>query len=819
MALVLKDRVKETTTTTGTGTYTLAGAENGFEAFSSIGNSNTTYYCCTDGVDFEVGIGTYTLSGTTLARTTILQSSNSDAAVNWTDGTRIIFCTQPAEKAVFLDSSGNMPITNNATIGGTLGVTGVLTGTSLDISGDVDIDGTLEADAVTVNGTALNTVIAGVTVTNATNSAHVSVADNESTNEENLITFIEDASATGNVGLESDGDFSYNPSTGTVSATVFKGNIDAVDGDFDGTLEADAITVGGVALNTVVAGVTVTNATNSSHVLVTDNESTSEENLITFVEDATSTTGNVGLEMDGNLSYNPSSGTVTATVFKGNIDAVDGDFDGTLEADAITIGGTAVGSIFSPIAGGTGILTTGALDTGSITSGFGTINNGASAITTTGVGSFGSLDISGDIDVDGTTNLDVVDIDGAVDMASTATITGNLTLGAQLIMPDVTSTKILVADGTSFQEVAVSGDITIANTGAVTIANTAVETAMIAADAITGAKIADDAINSEHYTDGSIDTAHIADAQVTLAKIANQAANTVLVRDANSSGVVSAKAVTNTQILIGDGTGFTAAALSGDVTMTNGGAVTIAAQAVENSMLADDAVGADELAANAVVEASIVDNAVTLAKMAGIARGKLIIGDASGNPSVIGPGNANQVLTSDGTDIAFADAAGASSLAADNLTAGDAAVVLSTTSGTITIDNAANDADIIFKGTDGGADITALTLDMSAAGAATFNNDITAFSDKRLKTDIKPITNGLNKVMQMQGVYYKRNDVENAKEQVGVLAQDMEQILPEVVLTADDDIQTKSVDYGKICSVLIEAIKELKDEIEELKAK
>ena len=348
MALVLKDRVKETTTTTGTGTYTLAGAENGFEAFSSIGNSNTTYYCCTDGVDFEVGIGTYTLSGTTLARTTILQSSNSDAAVNWTDGTRIIFCTQPAEKAVFLDSSGNMPITNNATIGGTLGVTGVLTGSSLDISGDVDIDGTLEADAVTVNGTALNTVIAGVTVTNATNSAHVSVADNESTNEENLITFIEDASATGNVGLESDGDFSYNPSTGTVSATVFKGNIDAVDGDFDGTLEADAITVGGSALNTVIAGTTVTNATNAAHVSVADNESTNEENLIPFIED-TSATGNVGLESDGDFAYNPSTGTVSATIFKGNIDAVDGDFDGTLEADAITVGGTALNTVIAGV--------------------------------------------------------------------------------------------------------------------------------------------------------------------------------------------------------------------------------------------------------------------------------------------------------------------------------------------------------------------------------------------------------------------------------------------------------------------------------------
>jgi len=106
MALVVADRIKETTTTTGTGTYTLAGAVLGFEAFSSIGDGNTTYYCCTDGTDFEVGIGTYTSSGTTLARTTVLQSSNSDSAVNWTAGERTIFVTQPAEKAVYLDASG-----------------------------------------------------------------------------------------------------------------------------------------------------------------------------------------------------------------------------------------------------------------------------------------------------------------------------------------------------------------------------------------------------------------------------------------------------------------------------------------------------------------------------------------------------------------------------------------------------------------------------------------------------------------------------------------------------------------------------------------
>jgi hypothetical protein len=104
MALVLKDRVKETTTTTGTGTYTLAGAVSGFEAFSEVGDGNTTFYCCTDGTDFEIGVGTYTASGTTLARTTILQSSNSDAAVNWTSGTRTLFCTLPAEKMIHTDN-------------------------------------------------------------------------------------------------------------------------------------------------------------------------------------------------------------------------------------------------------------------------------------------------------------------------------------------------------------------------------------------------------------------------------------------------------------------------------------------------------------------------------------------------------------------------------------------------------------------------------------------------------------------------------------------------------------------------------------------
>ena len=103
---VVKDRVKETTTTTGTGTVTLAGAETGFQSFAAIGDGNKTYYVITDDVDFEVGVGTYTSSGTTLSRDSVLESSNSGSKVDWGSGTKTVFCSQPAERAIYKDDSG-----------------------------------------------------------------------------------------------------------------------------------------------------------------------------------------------------------------------------------------------------------------------------------------------------------------------------------------------------------------------------------------------------------------------------------------------------------------------------------------------------------------------------------------------------------------------------------------------------------------------------------------------------------------------------------------------------------------------------------------
>jgi len=204
------------------------------------------------------------------------------------------------------------PSSGNLTIGGEL------TAATLDISGNVDIDGTLEADAITVDGSTLNAVIAAQEVNVATLASTVTAYANNSNDETVYPTFVD--GATGTQGLETDTGFTYNPSSGKLTATEFVGNIDAVDGDFDGTLEADAITVGGTALSTVIAGTTVTNATNATNVTVTDNESSDQNNLITFINNAAAP-GTVGLGSDGDIYYNPSGGllSVPAVTTTGNV--------------------------------------------------------------------------------------------------------------------------------------------------------------------------------------------------------------------------------------------------------------------------------------------------------------------------------------------------------------------------------------------------------------------------------------------------------------------------------------------------------------------
>jgi len=168
MAFVIADRVRESTTTTGTGTVTLAGAVSGFQSFSAgIGNGNSTYYTISNNItnQWEVGIGTYTSAGSTLSRTTVLSSSNAGSLVNFSSGTADVFVTYPSERAVYVNSANTSvtvpalsasSITNTgltsgrvtyASTGGLLADSANLTwsGTALSVTGTVAVTGALTA--------------------------------------------------------------------------------------------------------------------------------------------------------------------------------------------------------------------------------------------------------------------------------------------------------------------------------------------------------------------------------------------------------------------------------------------------------------------------------------------------------------------------------------------------------------------------------------------------------------------------------------------------------------------------------------------------
>lgn len=147
MAFVLKDRVFETSTTTGTGTFTLAGAKDGYQAFSAIGDGNTTYYVITDGTNWECGKGTYTASGTTLSRTQILSSSNSNSVINFPSGEKDVFCAVPSGRMVFEDDFNDVTFPDNVTVTNNIIVNGTVDGR------DVATDGT-KLDGIEANATA-----------------------------------------------------------------------------------------------------------------------------------------------------------------------------------------------------------------------------------------------------------------------------------------------------------------------------------------------------------------------------------------------------------------------------------------------------------------------------------------------------------------------------------------------------------------------------------------------------------------------------------------------------------------------------------------
>ena len=298
----------------------------------------------------------------------------------------------------------------NATVAGTLGVTGVLTGSSLDISGDIDVDGTTNLDAVDIDGA----VQLDATLTVGANDQGYDV-----------ILYGDTASANMTWDTSAD-DLIFNGAAGLI----------VPDGQL--TLGSTAVTSTAAELNLLdgVSGLVQADLTKLAAV-----DSTAAE--LNIVDGGTSATSTTVVDAD-------------RVVMNDN---------GTMVQVAVT---DLAAYFDDEITAMPNLVSTGALNTGSITSGFGTIDTGASNITTTGVGAFGSLDISGDIDVDGTTNLDVVDIDGAVDMASTLAVTGIATF----------TDDIIIGDGKTIGSASDVDAITIASNGQVTLTQTLIGTAL-----------------------------------------------------------------------------------------------------------------------------------------------------------------------------------------------------------------------------------------------------------------------------------------------------------------------------------------------------
>jgi hypothetical protein len=208
MALVLKDRVKETTTTTSTGTYTLGGAQVGYQSFSVVGNGNSTYYTVTDGTNWEVGIGTYTSSGTLLSRDTIFESSNGGSAVNWGAGSKDVFVTYPAERAVAnqstatdalaIGSGANTSYQDAVAIGkgaSVVGPAGIALGNSY--SSDSGFAAAIGANTSSFGASGSFGAIAIGYLSKATNDHSIAIGSNASATNDAAIAIGYEASASG----------------------------------------------------------------------------------------------------------------------------------------------------------------------------------------------------------------------------------------------------------------------------------------------------------------------------------------------------------------------------------------------------------------------------------------------------------------------------------------------------------------------------------------------------------------------------------------------------------------------------------------------
>lgn len=215
MALVLADRVQETSTTVGTGTFTLLGAVSGFQSFSAVGDGNTTYYTISGGAQWEVGIGTYTAAGTTLSRDTVLSSSSGGAKVDFAAGQKYVFVTYPEDRSVYVNGS-SVVFSNSATVANNQLANSTISGKALGTNLDTLTLGSY-LTGTSYNGSAA--VTAAVDATSANTASKVVARDASGNFSAGTITasLTGTASTATNIAAGAQGSIPYQSAAGTTA--------------------------------------------------------------------------------------------------------------------------------------------------------------------------------------------------------------------------------------------------------------------------------------------------------------------------------------------------------------------------------------------------------------------------------------------------------------------------------------------------------------------------------------------------------------------------------------------------------------------------